>query len=322
MKKWVEDNKILECLVGSHAYGFATPESDEDIRGITISPLRYAIGFHSNFEQQEYSGEDKVIYSLAKFMQLAAQCNPNILDLIFIPKRCIRHLDKYGEMLIENRDMFISKKARHTFSGYAFEQLNRIKRHKKWIDNPPDKPDPMNYTFTRYMVLYERDGNNMPTKVSKEIYDTFPGSSKWIETGVDSAYEADLKHYNHYVEWKKKRNPERAALEEKFKYDTKHSVHLIRLLRMGIEILRDGKVIVDREEAGDAEELRQIRNGSMSYEELIEYAEKQDGLLNELYTSSSLRHSVDIKAIENLYIDMICKKFGVTWSPEVNAFED
>jgi len=220
MKNWVEDNKILECLVGSHAYGFANSESDEDIRGITIPPIRYAIGFGGvNFEQQEFPNEDKVIYGLKKYMQLAAQCNPNILDYIYVPERCIRFINEYGKKLIVNRDIFLSTKARHTFSGYAFEQLNRIKRHKKWIDDPPEKPNPNDYHFIRYMVLNERDGHNMPTKVAKDIYDNFPGQVKWIEQGTAPEYEVDLKHYNQYLEWKKNRNPKRAELEEKWGYD-------------------------------------------------------------------------------------------------------
>ena len=59
---------------------------------------------------------------------------------------------------------------------------------------------------------------------------------------------------------------------EKYGYDTKNGLHLIRLLKMGIEILRDGNLTVDRQGI-DAEELKAIGKGAYALEELIQYGE-------------------------------------------------
>lgn len=91
------------------------------------------------------------------------------------------------------------------------------------------------------------------------------------------------KHHN-YWEWVKNRNATRHELEEKFGYDTKHAMHLVRLLRMGEEILRDGVVNVRRP---DAEELLGIRNGAKSYEEILEWAEAQDSLIRDVLVAES-----------------------------------
>jgi len=312
---FVEPNKILECVVGSTAYGFATKDSDIDIKGITIPPLNYLLGLDT-FEQQQYPGIDKEIYSLKKFVNLAAQCNPNIIEIICMPEIHILHRDKYGVMLMENADLFISKAARHRFSGYAFAQLKRIKRHKAWIDGAPDRPNPMDYKYERHMILKEGEGGSwMPTKVDKYAYDRFEGE-KWIEEGVAQEYEVAKKHFDDYNKWKRDRNPKRAELEEKFGYDTKHACHLVRLLRMGIEILSGDGVLVDRRFAGDAEELLEIRRGKLSYEELVAYADECDAKLQHLYETSDLRHTPDMKKINELYMNIVCERFGITIGKE------
>jgi predicted nucleotidyltransferase len=75
--------------------------------------------------------------------------------------------------------------------------------------------------------------------------------------------------WQRYRRWLKNRNPHRAALEAAHGYDTKHGAHLVRLLRMGLEIVTTGAVNVWRGDI-DADELLHIRNGGWSYEELLD----------------------------------------------------
>jgi hypothetical protein len=97
------------------------------------------------------------------------------------------------------------------------------------------------------------------------------------------------------------------VLEEKFGYDVKHAAHLVRLLRMGKEILLTGKVNVDRTNI-DAEELKAIRNGSMKYDEVEEYAKKSDEELNSIYDKSTLQKSPQIEKIDQLCLE-VCEDF-------------
>ncbi len=97
--------------------------------------------------------------------------------------------------------------------------------------------------------------------------------------------EAKDKHHN-YWQWVNNRNEARHELEEKYGYDTKHAMHLVRLLRMGEEILSTGQVLVRRP---DAQELLGIRNGDKTYEEIVEWAEQQEKKVSkDLYQKSSL----------------------------------
>jgi len=86
--------------------------------------------------------------------------------------------------------------------------------------------------------------------------------------------------YDSWLRWKKERNPARRDLEVKSGYDTKHASHLVRLMRMGYEILTTGQVIVKRP---DAEELLLIKNGGWSYERVMEYKEELQTKLDVAY---------------------------------------
>lgn len=276
MLEFVEQNTIYKTVVGSTAYGLNTPESDIDIKGICIPPKEYYFGLKV-FEQQEI-GKDQVIYAIKKFVRLARDCNPNIIEMLYTHPKQILYINQAGLKLRVNRELFLSKKAKFTFAGYAFAQLKRIKNHRKWIMFKESEPKPEDFFCTKHRKLGD-------------------GSTKPYEHFREHEYDVALKKWNQYLKWKKERNPDRAILEEKYGYDCKHAMHLIRLLRMGIEILTEGKVIVLRH---DREELLAIRRGEWDYDKLVAYAEGLEKQLDEFYEKSTLRHSPDDKKIDKL----------------------
>jgi hypothetical protein len=84
--------------------------------------------------------------------------------------------------------------------------------------------------------------------------------------------------------------------------NTKHAGHLYRLLTMCREILSEGKVIVKRP---DREQILAIRNGAWRYEELVEWAERQDKELDEVYKTSKLPHAPDRDKLDRLCQEMV-----------------
>lgn len=92
-----------------------------------------------------------------------------------------------------------------------------------------------------------------------------------------------------------------------FQGNSKHAAHLVRLIRMCNETLETGKINVDRTNI-DAEELIAIRNGAWEYERLEEYAKKMDERAGELYKTSTLKRSPDIKKIK-LIIETVCEDY-------------
>lgn len=298
--KWLVDRTIFCTVHGSQAYGTSLPTSDTDVKGVVVPPKEYYFSHDRKFEQAEQVEPDMVIYSLQKFVNLASNCNPNIIEVLFTdPEHWIK-VTPVGQKLYENRHLFLSKKAKHTFSGYAMAQLKRIKNHKAWLLNPP--------THKPTREEYGLDPERKVSKSAMGAFDSLENNGHKFDERImklfvaERAYHTALTHYSQYQNWKRTRNEKRAALEAKYGYDCKHAMHLVRLMRMGEEILTSGEVLVKRP---DAEELLSIRSGEWTYDHLLEWAEKQDEKLSVLYESSNvLPRSPDNDKIRELCVEL------------------
>ncbi|HEY9812180.1 MAG TPA: nucleotidyltransferase domain-containing protein [Candidatus Sericytochromatia bacterium] len=122
---------------------------------------------------------------------------------------------------------------------------------------------------------------------------------------ISQAYRTALREYDNYQSWKKNRNVTRAESERQVGYDVKHAAHLIRLLRMGIEILTTGEVIVNREKAGDAPQLKAIRNCEYSDEQLKTLADELFAEIEAVYPKSVLPKYVDRARINDICVELV-----------------
>lgn len=290
---------------GSHAYGTNIEGSDLDLKGIAIPPREHVTGFAFEFEQLERHASkghphDEVVYDLRKFMKLASDCNPNIIEVLFCDRADVLTITSEAERLVEVRDLFISKKAKHTFSGYAISQLKRIKTHRKWLLEPPKAPPERKQFDLAPEQKITPDMMGAYDKLVEEGDVAVPENVMQL-VQREKAYMAALAHWKQYLNWKQTRNPARAKLEAKHGYDTKHAMHLVRLLRMCREILDGRGVIVKRP---DREELLSIRFGKWSYDQLIEWADREDAGLSELYEKSTLPHSPPVEKLNALCVEM------------------
>lgn len=127
---------IFRTLTGSRVYGTSTENSDYDYRGVAIPPKPYFFGT-SRFEQGKDDAEDagdEVIYEIRKFLGLAAQNNPNILELLFIdPKFWVFYSPYWERIITEIRPTILSKKCYHTYRGFAHSQIHRVRTHRGWL---------------------------------------------------------------------------------------------------------------------------------------------------------------------------------------------
>jgi hypothetical protein len=243
--------------------------------------------------------EDDELQELRKFLKLAADCNPNIIEFLYVEKGIII-TSEIWEKIRANRHLFLSKKARFTFSGYALAQLRRIKNHRGYLLNPKEKPNRKDYGLPEETVI--------PTEYMRAIISL---KIDWIKDSIrdvvlaEQRYNNDLKDYKAYEKWKVERNLKRKEMESKFGFDLKHAMHLCRLIRMSKEILKDGIVEVHRH---DADELKAIRNGELKYDELINMTENIDKELDDLYKTSKLPNSANHKSISELYKE-ICRDY-------------
>lgn len=135
-----------EVIMGSTAYGANSEDgkSDMDIHAITTPPLEWVFphltgaipGFgdsppkFENFQQHHIDAYEKnydvAIYSIVRMFDLAADNNPNILDMLWVPDNCITHIDEVGHYIRKNRKHFLHKGSYHRFRGYAHQQFKRL----------------------------------------------------------------------------------------------------------------------------------------------------------------------------------------------------
>lgn len=119
---------------------------------------------------------------------------------------------------------------------------------------------------------------------------------------AEKKYRRAMKHWESYRTWKANRNPARAALEARYGYDTKHAMHLVRLMRMGIEALETGELRVRRL---DAEELIAIRDGALSFEALRAEASALAARMKEAALTTRLPSDVDEAAVDRLALALM-----------------
>lgn len=302
----VTSRTIFHVRHGSHAYGLNIPTSDEDYKGICIKPKDFYFGVLNNFEQAEHMGSkndgvDSVTYSLEKFARLALDCNPNIIEVLFVDDADVLKCDEFGEELRHRRYEFISKKAKFTFSGYAHAQLKRIKTHRSWLLNPPTKkPERTDYGLSELTKVSASELGAFEASVAAGMEIELPKDVLTLFSR-EKAYQAAKQHYDQYNNWLKTRNTARAELEAKFGYDTKHGMHLLRLMRMAKEILATGIVNVKRP---DRDDLFDVRFGKRSYDSLIEEAERLERECDELYLTSTLQKEPNRKELNKLIVSL------------------
>lgn len=140
------------CLLaktGSHAFGVNDDSSDIDVMGIVIPPREILFPYKNKifgfgavpepFEQCELfhvdidgKSHDFTFYNIVKIFDLATKSNPNIVDYIFVPDRCIIQSDSIWNIIKNNRTLFLSKQIENKFIGYAYSQIKKIEEKKNF----------------------------------------------------------------------------------------------------------------------------------------------------------------------------------------------
>jgi len=152
----IQQYKIFECIAGSQAYGTNHAESDIDIRGIYVLPSDHHLSL-SYKKDDDFASDEKndiMYYELKKYIKLATECNPNIIEFLYTPNDCIRVKTELMDRIIENSDMFISKMAYESFSNYAMDQIKRAKGQNKWINNKKSESPPSKLDFCWIIPLF------------------------------------------------------------------------------------------------------------------------------------------------------------------------
>lgn len=153
--QWLKDNLIYECIMGSHAYACQNENSDYDIVGIVMPqkqhlfPQSYGFiqGFDTipTFDNYECKGKQNRIkldnkkevegvwHSITNFFHLVSNGSPNLTEILFVDRHLVTHGHKIAWMIRDNKRMFLSMKMYHSFRGFAYQQMTRVKKEvKRW----------------------------------------------------------------------------------------------------------------------------------------------------------------------------------------------
>jgi hypothetical protein len=157
---------LLSVTAGSYAYNLNTPQSDHDFRGIFKWPSDLYLRLVEPPPQISNESGDVVYYSLKRFFDLAKDANPNIIELLWIEPQLRAPI---MDLLIINRHLFVSKKAYHTFSGYAYAQIKKAKGQNKMVNHPElaEKPAKEDFCWvipSNGFPVYSEGGKFLPSR--------------------------------------------------------------------------------------------------------------------------------------------------------------
>jgi predicted nucleotidyltransferase len=121
-------NVLLSGVVGSTAYGLATPESDVDRLAVFAAPTALFHGLRPPTGKQATkvtTNPDVTQHEAGKFASLCLGVNPTVTELLWLEEYETR--TELGERLIGIREAFLSaQRVRDAYFGYAVSQFRRL----------------------------------------------------------------------------------------------------------------------------------------------------------------------------------------------------
>ena len=160
--------------------------------------------------------------------------NPNMIDSLFVPRRCILHSTQVGEHIRESRKEFLHKGSWHKFKGYAYSQVHKMNTKE------PDK------SSTRFAMI------------------------------------------------------------KQYGFDVKFAYHVVRLLNEVEQIMVEHDLDLQR----NREQLKSIRKGEWTRQQITEYFEDKEKYLEEIYLKSKLPHSPDEENIKKILLECLEMHYG------------
>ncbi|MEV0408656.1 nucleotidyltransferase domain-containing protein [Actinoallomurus sp. NPDC050550] len=118
---------LLAGIVGSTAYGLATPDSDIDRLGVFAAPTRSLLGLRTPRESIVTTSPDRTLHEARKWCSLALGGNPTVMELVWLPDDLYETRTPFGDELIGIRSAFLSAtRVRDAYLGYATQQFRKL----------------------------------------------------------------------------------------------------------------------------------------------------------------------------------------------------
>ncbi len=308
---------ILMGLGGSYAYGTNNENSDIDFRGVTLNLPSDLLGL-TEFEQYEDTNTDTVIYSFNKMVKLLLECNPNTIELLGLDDSQYLIKTELGQKLLDNRQLFLSKRAAKSFGGYANAQLRRLQNAIARDSMPQQEKERHIYNSVKNALEDFARKNDMFNKGTIHIYiDKSDNPKLETEIFIDAKYtHLPLRDYENMLGAMNSvvRDYDKIGKRNKKKDDNhlnKHAMHLIRLFMMAVDILEKGEIKTHRTD--DLELLRSIRRGDFQKkdktfsDEFYAILSNYENRLNIAIKNTILPDNPDMQQVE-AFVEYVNKK--------------
>ena len=236
-----------------------------DIRGCALNS-KEEILTNKKFEQFVEENTDTVVYAFNKLVSLLSNVNPNTIEMLGLKPDHYLYISHIGKELVDNAHMFLSKKAVHSFGGYANSQLRRLDNKAVRVLNQSEREkhilNSINNAFTTFPEKYfSFKEDNIILYVDKSVqpeYDTEIFMDLNLHHYPLRDYKSMWSEMNNIVkDYSKIGKRNKHAIE----HDKlgKHMCHLVRLYYMCFDILEEEKIVTYRKKEHDL--LMDIRNG-------------------------------------------------------------
>ena len=299
---------ILLGVTGSYGYGTEREGSDIDFRGVTLELPSDLIGF-TEFEQFEDRDTDTVLYGFNKIVKLLLGCNPNTIEILGIDPDKYVVKTEIGQELLDNRDMFLTKRAAESFGHYADAQLRRLQNAiARDSMSQPDREEHIIRSVRHAMEDYNRRNEDSDSGITKLYIDE--AVTEGLETEI--FIDGELKHFplRKYNELLNSMNTvireyDKIGKRNRKKDDrhlNKHAMHLVRLFMMGIDILKY-QIVRTRRPDDELELLKSIRDGyymkdSVLNDDFYKIVAEYEKEFAEAERSSTLPDNPDMEKVE------------------------
>lgn len=307
-------NIILLGFSGSIAYGTNNENSDIDVRGVALNPISDLIGL-SRFDQYVDDHTDTVIYGFNRFIQLLIDGNPSSIELLGLNQEHYLYLNDIGKQLIQNAPLFFSKKIIQTFRNYADAQLRKLQNALARDSYPQIQKEThilqsLKHAITHFNERYlpiEKD--DLHVYLSDAVHPEFE-KEVYIDVALHHYPLRDYKNMLRDLE-SIVRSYDKLGNRNKKKDDNhlnKHAMHLVRLLLMGLDIIK--KNIIRTYRGDNLPLLLDIRHGKYQNEdgsfksEFFDIVNQFEREIDDAAKICTFPDTPDLEAIEKYVMDI------------------
>lgn len=305
---------IFLTLGGSYSYGTNVETSDVDVRGCALNSPSDLLGLTS-FEQVVNTQTDTTVYSFNKLVSLLLNCNPNTIEMLGCKPEHYFYLTNVGKEMIDNRKLFMSRRAVQSFGGYATQQLRRLEnalardklsqaRREEHIRNSMEGAV---RSFKSRYTSFDKGSVQLYTAESqREDLDREIFANIHLEGYPAREFNSMMNDLHNVLADYEKLNHRNKKKDDN--HLNKHAMHLIRLYLMCLDILEKGDIITYRE--ADHDLLMSIRHGEYQREdgtyrqEFFDMVSEFEKKLAYAKENTSLPEHPDMKKVEEFVMDV------------------